>query len=234
MSSIPYERAHPRRRWSSAIRASLVATSIPPTPYQQGSPSTSSSEYRRDGILRDPAHRSGPVRLEGQPGCVRRRPAGLEERPLIDHEDVRLTPSSARWYAAEAPTMPAPTITVCAPILHGGLDAIDACCACNAVVAPSTTQAQVAAISLAGGRGRPSRPPPSRRRAAGQAACAARPASTHGCHTVGVGVDPASAPPRRVSSRRGCPVRSRSDRRPCTRTRSGTRTPPEPSSATDR
>ena len=43
-----------------------------------------------DGILCDPAHRSGPVRLEGQPGCVRGRPAGLEERSAVDHEDVRL------------------------------------------------------------------------------------------------------------------------------------------------
>jgi len=41
-SSSPYERANPSRRFSSCIRAAVVATSIPPTPYQPGSPSTSS------------------------------------------------------------------------------------------------------------------------------------------------------------------------------------------------
>ena len=42
VSSIPYDRANPCRRRSSAIRSGVVATSMPPTPYQPGSPSSSS------------------------------------------------------------------------------------------------------------------------------------------------------------------------------------------------
>jgi hypothetical protein len=36
--STPYDRANPRRRFSSFTRSGVVATSIPPTPCQHGSP----------------------------------------------------------------------------------------------------------------------------------------------------------------------------------------------------
>ena len=42
VSSIPYDRANPCRRCSSAMRSGVVATSMPPTPYQPGTPSSSS------------------------------------------------------------------------------------------------------------------------------------------------------------------------------------------------
>ena len=41
-----------------------------------------------DRVLREPAHRPRAVRLEHEPGRVRGRASGLEQRPLIDHEDV--------------------------------------------------------------------------------------------------------------------------------------------------
>ena len=47
VSSMPYERANPCRRRSSAIRSGVVAISMPPTPNQPGSPSTASEPYRR-------------------------------------------------------------------------------------------------------------------------------------------------------------------------------------------
>ncbi len=40
------------------------------------------------GVLRDPAHRARAVRLEHQAGGMRGGAAGLEQRPLVDHEDV--------------------------------------------------------------------------------------------------------------------------------------------------
>ena len=42
VSSMPYDRANPCRRRSSAIRSGVVAISMPPTPYQPGSPSNES------------------------------------------------------------------------------------------------------------------------------------------------------------------------------------------------
>ena len=45
MPSIPHERANPCRRFSSAMRSGVVASSSPPTPYQTRSPSTSSVSY---------------------------------------------------------------------------------------------------------------------------------------------------------------------------------------------
>ena len=44
-----------------------------------------------DRVLGEAAHRPRAVRLEHQPGRVRGRPSGLEQRTLIDHEDVRHT-----------------------------------------------------------------------------------------------------------------------------------------------
>ncbi len=58
--SIPYASAYPRRRSSSNIRSGVVATSMPPTPYQAGrssvsSPAYSSTEYwARRHIVREP------------------------------------------------------------------------------------------------------------------------------------------------------------------------------------
>ena len=42
----------------------------------------------RDRVLRDPAHRSRAVRLEHEARGVRGGPAGLEQRSLVDHQDV--------------------------------------------------------------------------------------------------------------------------------------------------
>ena len=42
----------------------------------------------RDRVLRDPAHRAGAVRLEDQARGVRGGSAGLEERALIEDQDV--------------------------------------------------------------------------------------------------------------------------------------------------
>jgi hypothetical protein len=44
---------------------------------------------QRDGILRDPAHHPGRVRLKREPGRVRGRSARLEQRTLIEDENVR-------------------------------------------------------------------------------------------------------------------------------------------------
>ena len=89
--SSPYERANPSRRFSSAHpRLGVVATSIPPTPYQAGSPSSVERCVQRDRLLRDPAHHARAVRLEGEPGRVRGRAAGLEQRTLVEHEHVGL------------------------------------------------------------------------------------------------------------------------------------------------
>ncbi len=52
--------AYPRRRFSSWIRSGVVATSMPPTPYQAGPSSVSSPEYSSTEycasrhIVRDP------------------------------------------------------------------------------------------------------------------------------------------------------------------------------------
>ena len=88
--SSPNERANPSRRFSSRIRASVVATSIPPTPYQAGSPSMSKRRVQRDRLLGDPAHHPGAVGLEREPGRVRARAPGLEQRTLVEHEHVAL------------------------------------------------------------------------------------------------------------------------------------------------
>jgi hypothetical protein len=42
----------------------------------------------RDRPLRQPRHRARRVVLEDQAGRVRRRAAGLEQRPLVDDDDV--------------------------------------------------------------------------------------------------------------------------------------------------
>ena len=59
-----------------------------PTPYQPGSPSSVELVVQRDRVLRDAAHRARAVRLEHQARRVRGRAAGLEQRPLVEHEDV--------------------------------------------------------------------------------------------------------------------------------------------------
>ena len=88
--SMPYERANPCRRRSSAIRSGVVATSMPPTPYQPGSPST--VERRRTGAT-CPA-RSGTSCASRSSGTTRARahasvePPGLEQRALVDHQDI--------------------------------------------------------------------------------------------------------------------------------------------------
>ncbi len=44
-----------------------------------------------DRVLRDPAHRPRGVRLEDEPGRVRGRPTRLEQRTLVEDEDVGRT-----------------------------------------------------------------------------------------------------------------------------------------------
>ena len=67
----------------------------------------------RHGFLRDPAHHARPVRLEREAGRMRGRAPASNSGPWSSTR-TSASPSSARWEAADAPTIPAPTTTVLA------------------------------------------------------------------------------------------------------------------------
>ncbi len=93
--SMPYERANPCRRRSSAIRSGVVAISIPPTPYQPGSPSSSSDSYSRTvscairHIVREPfVWKTSPGACDVDPPVSNSGPWSITS--------TSVTPSSAR------------------------------------------------------------------------------------------------------------------------------------------
>ena len=94
--SSPYERANPSRRFSSRIRASDVATSIPPTPYQAGSPSCSRVAYSATDswairhIMRE------PLVWKARPGACVVEPPVSNSGPW-SRTRTSGSPSSARW-----------------------------------------------------------------------------------------------------------------------------------------
>ena len=63
-----------------------------------------------DGLERETGHRARVVRGEEPARRMGRGAARGRDRSLVDHDDVR-QPRFARWYAALAPTMPAPMTT---------------------------------------------------------------------------------------------------------------------------
>src|SRR6266545_7866228 len=109
--SIPYDRDHPSRRFSSRIRAGVVAISREPTPYQHGSPSNRSPWYSATVSCAMRQVVREPLVWNTSPGACEVEPPVSNSGPWSS-TSTSDWPSSASCQAALAPTMPQPTITV--------------------------------------------------------------------------------------------------------------------------
>ena len=114
----PTPAAQPWRRRSSRSRSGVSAISRPPTWLEAPLPVELERAELLDGVAGELGHRLRAVGLEDEPGGVRGRAAGGEQRPWSSTV-TSVQPRMASSSASEHPTMPAPMIDDPWPSAHG-------------------------------------------------------------------------------------------------------------------
>ena len=85
----PHDSAKSRRRWISARRSGVRASSRLPTGFRHHRPSSVRDRAFSTVYRGEFGHRLRRIGLEDDPGRVRGGPAGLVQRPLFDDRHVR-------------------------------------------------------------------------------------------------------------------------------------------------